>query len=254
MAAVAPTHIRSTPSGSPQSAPKTAAVTPQTIRMEASPVRAMASSLPHTMALGRIGAAASRASVPVDRSIKRERMPEAAPDEEEHHGDGGREVVEHRLAAVAQRARRHGDGRRLGGRPALQAAGVEPARQPRRQRLRVLLPDERVGPVDDLEARRGRGAGSHHRDEEVARGSCGPERRRRPPASDAVGHLALQRPPASATSRTTTLPRELARVHGGAHQGRRRTGHADRQRGRWMRCRRRRTRGWRRWRAAPPGR
>ena len=79
MAAVAPTHIKSTPSGSPQSAPKTAAVTPQTSRMDVSPVRAMASSLPHTMALGLMGAAASRASVPVDRSIRRERMPRPLP-------------------------------------------------------------------------------------------------------------------------------------------------------------------------------
>ena len=79
MAAVAPTHIRSTPSGSPQSAPKTAAVTPQTIRMEPSPVRAMAASLPHTMALGLTGAAANRASVPRDLSMRRERMPRPLP-------------------------------------------------------------------------------------------------------------------------------------------------------------------------------
>ena len=79
MAAVAPTHIRSTPSGSPQSAPKTAAVTPQTMKMELSPVRAMAASLPHTMTLGLTGAAANRASVPMDLSIKRERMPRPLP-------------------------------------------------------------------------------------------------------------------------------------------------------------------------------
>ena len=79
MAAVAPTHSMSTPSGAPQSAPKAAAVTPQTIRMEARPVRPMARSFPHTMALGRTGAAASRASVPVERSIRRERMPRPLP-------------------------------------------------------------------------------------------------------------------------------------------------------------------------------
>ncbi len=79
MAAVAPTHIRSTPNGAPQSAPKAAAVTPHTIRMDASPVTAMASSLPQTMALGRTGAAARRASVPVERSSRRERMPRPLP-------------------------------------------------------------------------------------------------------------------------------------------------------------------------------
>ena len=79
IAAVAPTHIMSTPSGSPQSAPKTAAVTPHTMRMDVSPVSAMARSLPDTMALGLIGAAASRASVPVARSIRSERMPRPLP-------------------------------------------------------------------------------------------------------------------------------------------------------------------------------
>jgi len=52
---------------------------PQTIRMEAKPVRPMARSFPHTMALGRTGAAASRASVPVARSIRSERMPSPLP-------------------------------------------------------------------------------------------------------------------------------------------------------------------------------
>ena len=79
MAAVAPTHIMSTPSGAPQLAPKAAAVTPQTIRMDVSPVRPMARSFPHTMALGLTGAAASRARVPVERSIRSERMPRPLP-------------------------------------------------------------------------------------------------------------------------------------------------------------------------------
>ena len=39
----------------------------------------MASNLPHTIERGRIGAAASRASVPVARSISRERMPRPLP-------------------------------------------------------------------------------------------------------------------------------------------------------------------------------
>ena len=80
MAAVAPTHIRSTPSGSPQSAPKTAAVTPQTIRMDASPVRRDGQELAATRwRSARTGAAASRASVPFDRSSRSERMPSPLP-------------------------------------------------------------------------------------------------------------------------------------------------------------------------------
>ena len=79
MAAVAPTHISSTPRGSPQSAPNTAAVTPHTIRMELSPVSAMASSFPHTMAPALMGAAASRARVPVARSRSSDRMPRPLP-------------------------------------------------------------------------------------------------------------------------------------------------------------------------------
>jgi hypothetical protein len=49
------------------------------MRMEERPVRPMASSLPHTTVLGRIGAAARRASVPVARSMRRERMPRPLP-------------------------------------------------------------------------------------------------------------------------------------------------------------------------------
>ena len=37
-----------------------------------------------------------------------------------------------------------------------------------------FLPDQRVGPVDHLEARRGGGAGSHHRDEEVREARAAP--------------------------------------------------------------------------------
>jgi hypothetical protein len=69
----------STPSGSPQRAPNAVAVTPQTIRMEVRPVRAMASSFPHTMAPARMGAAASRERVPAARSIISERMPRPLP-------------------------------------------------------------------------------------------------------------------------------------------------------------------------------
>ena len=39
----------------------------------------MARSFPHTMALGLMGAAASRASVPVERSMRSERMPRPLP-------------------------------------------------------------------------------------------------------------------------------------------------------------------------------
>ena len=76
---MAPTHITNTPSGSPQSAPKTPTVTPQTIRMDVSPVRPMASSFPPTIVLGRMGAAARRANVPVARSMRIERMPSPLP-------------------------------------------------------------------------------------------------------------------------------------------------------------------------------
>ena len=117
MAAVAPTHIMSTPSGAPQLAPKAAAVTPQTIRMEVSPVRPMARSFPHTMALGLIGRGGQPGQRPGGALQQERAHAEAAPDEEEDHGDGGREVVEHGLAAVAERARRDRDGRRVGGRP-----------------------------------------------------------------------------------------------------------------------------------------
>ena len=254
MAAVAPTHIMSTPSGSPQSAPKTAAVTPQTMRMEVSPVRAMASSFPHTMALGRIGAAASRASVPVDALHQERAHAEAAADEEEDHRDGRREVVEDGLAAVAQRARRDRDGGAVGGRPGCQAAGVEPARQSRRHRLGVpparparsarsttSKPGEGVAPGATIGMRRSdrllRPPGTPRR----PRPACRPP----PPAA---------RPPRRATSRTTTLSRELAGVHGGPHQRRRCPRDPDGHGGGGGVAGEGEARGWRRWRAAPPGR
>ena len=82
--------------------------------------------------------------------------------------------------------------RGVGGRPALQAAGVEPAGQARRHRLGVLLAEQRVGPVHDVEPGRGRGARGHHRDEEVREALVAPVDDHAA-GQRAVGHLALDR-------------------------------------------------------------
>ena len=146
MAAVAPTHSMSTPSGAPQSAPKAAAVTPQHDQDGGQPGDADGQELPPARWRS-AGWARRQPGQGPRRALHQERAhAEAAPDEEEHHGDGRREVVEHRLAAVAQRARRDRDGGGVRGRAGRQAAGVEPAGQARRQRLAYLLPDQRVRP------------------------------------------------------------------------------------------------------------
>ena len=103
MAAVAPRQMSSTPSGSPQSAPKTTVVAPQTTKMDVRPVSADGEHL-----------AADDGSRPDGRgrqahqralgALHEERAhAEPAADEEEDHRDGGREVVDHGLAAVAER-------------------------------------------------------------------------------------------------------------------------------------------------------
>ena len=79
MAATAPRHISSTPSGAPQSAPKTRVVAPHTTKMETRPVAPTASILPLTMADGRTGAAARRTRVPWVRSSISARMPSPLP-------------------------------------------------------------------------------------------------------------------------------------------------------------------------------
>ena len=216
MAAVAPTHINSTPSGSPQSAPKAADRDAPHDEDGGEAGEADGQELaPHdgAGADGRRGQPGQRARGPLHQERAHA---ETAADEEEDHGDRGGEVVEHRLAAVAERADRHRDGRRLCCRPARQAAGVDPAGQPGRQRLCELLADHRVGPVDDVEAGRRGGARRHHGDEQVresrARSGDGDASRERPVVHlPAEGGLVRVQP-------DDDVGRQLAGVHGGAHE------------------------------------
>ncbi len=228
MAAVAPTHIMSTPSGrTPVGTERGGGHAPDD-QDGRQPGDGDGQELPPHDGAGPDGRRGEPGQCPGGALHEERAHAEAAPDEQEDHRDGGREVVEHGLAAVAERARRQRDGGRARGGPALQPAGVQPAGQARRHRFGILLPEQRVGPVHDGEPGRGRGARGHHRDEEMR------ERQVAAVEDDAarqcaVRHLAPHRrlvrdPPHH------DVGRELARVHGRPQQRRRGARDPDRER------------------------
>jgi hypothetical protein len=166
---------------------------------------------------------------------------EAAPDEEEDHGDGGREVVEDGLAAVAERLA-DSEMAAVGGRPRAPAG-------PRRAGWPGPPPPTRrtparagVGPVHDVEAR----ASGVAPGATIGMRRCGSVWC---PVEDhaagqrAVGHLALAPSPRPGPAARTTLPGSwLACTAARSSAGE--APETPMGASRWRRSRRRRSRGW----------